>query len=130
LAGKLDGAKVALRDALQVFPRSSSLANALARLLATAQAAEVRNAALALDLAQRVHQVRADSSTAETLAAALAEAGRFPEAVALQRPVAEAAGQGPVGELSRARLAAYERSEPWRLRTPEEIAVLITAPQS
>ena len=128
LGGKLDAAKIALRDALRVFPRSSALANALARLLATAEAPDVRDSALALELAQRVHQARADRSTAETLAAALAESGRFPEAVAMQQPVVTAAGEGAANELSRARLDAYQRGEPWRLRTTEEIAVLVTAP--
>ena len=93
LAGKLEETKVALRDALRVFPRSSSLANALARLLATATADDVRDSALALDLAQRVHQVHGDSSSAETLAAAMADSGRFAEAVALQRPVVAAMGE-------------------------------------
>jgi hypothetical protein len=104
------------------------MANAPARLLATAPPSGVRDAALALDLARRVHQVRADASSAETLAAALAESGRFPEAVALQRPVADAAAGAPQGELARSRLEAYERAEPWRLRTADEIAVLLSAP--
>jgi tetratricopeptide (TPR) repeat protein len=128
LADRLDAAKVAMRDALQVFPRSSAMANALARLLATAEAPGVRDPALALELARRVHQSLASASSAETLAAALAESGKFEEAVALQRPIAAAAGDGQQSELARARLAAYERGEPWRLRAPNEIADLLTAP--
>jgi hypothetical protein len=111
-----------------VFPRSSALANALARLLATATAADVRDPALALDLAQRVHQVAGDPTTAETLAAALAESGRFAEAVEVQRPVVTALGESAPGRLARARLESYEKEQPWRLRSAEEIAVLITAP--
>jgi tetratricopeptide (TPR) repeat protein len=129
LGDRLDAAKIALRDALRVFPRDSAMANALARLLATAPALEVRDAALALELAGRVHQVRDDPFSAETLAAALAENGRYEEAVALQRRVAEAGGEGPRGMLARARLESYQRGEPWRLKSPTEIADLIAAAQ-
>ncbi|HVS63543.1 MAG TPA: tetratricopeptide repeat protein [Thermoanaerobaculia bacterium] len=126
---RFDAAKVALRDALQVFPRDDALANALARLLATAAAPAVRDGDLALELAERVHRVRADSTSAETLAAALAEAGRFEEALALQRQIVDSAPAGTAGDLARARLDAYGRGEPWRLRSPEEIAELVSAPR-
>jgi tetratricopeptide (TPR) repeat protein len=127
LGGKLDAAKVVLRDALRIFPRDSAMANGLARLLATADAPEVRDASLALELSQRVHRVLLNSTSAETLAAALAESGRFAEAVELQRRVADQAPAGPAGDLARARLKTYERGEPWRLESPTEIADLVAA---
>jgi hypothetical protein len=130
LAGKLDAAKVALRDALRVFPRDSAMANALARLLATAGTPEVRDAGLALELSQRVHKALLNSTSAETLAAALAESGRFTEAAELQRRVAEKAPAGPAGDLARSRLESYERGEPWRLKSPSEIAELVAAPSA
>ena len=70
------------------------MANALARLLSTAGAPEVRDAALALELASASTR-SPDSTSAETLAAALAESGRFAEAVEMQRPVAGGAPEGP-----------------------------------
>jgi tetratricopeptide (TPR) repeat protein len=128
LDDRLEDAKLALREALQTFPRDSALANTLALLLATAPDAEVRHAELALDLAVRVHQTRGDVASAETLAAALAESGRFDEAVARQRwAVEKASAAGDGLELGGARLEAYLRREPWRLRSPEELAVLLAA---
>ncbi|MEM6701901.1 MAG: tetratricopeptide repeat protein [Acidobacteriota bacterium] len=70
--------------------------HALARLLATCPEDSVRNGSRALELAQKVMQARLTLQHAETMAMALAEVGRFEDAVGLQQQLigqAERMGQ-------------------------------------
>ncbi len=96
----------------------ATLATNLAWLLATDPDPAVRHAADALALAQRIVAGRPDDpSSHHTLAAALAENGRFPEAVdALTRAIAlaRAAGQTSTATLFEQRLATYRAGRPWR----------------
>ncbi len=116
-------ARERFREALENFPRDAQLAHGLARLLAIAPGAGERNAALAVDLSQRVLEARNEPATQETLAMALAESGKQREAAALQRQVLTAVGGGD--DLQRSRLEAYERGEAWRLSSPDEILSLL-----
>ena len=132
LQGRWTVARSRLQDGLEAMPRDRDLAHALARLLAAAPADAVRDGELALRIASRVHQEEQSAASAETLAAAFAEAGRFAEALELQRQLvgyAEQSGRGgPAAAHWRGQLAAYEASEPWRLRSADElIAVLRSA---
>jgi tetratricopeptide (TPR) repeat protein len=122
-------AKLALRKALQALPRDGRLAHTLARLLAIAPDLAARDAQLALELAQRVHQVVNEPASAATLAMALAAAGRAPEAVTLQSAQLAAAGvqSAERRRLAEARLAAYQRGEPWRAASPAEIVEALGA---
>ncbi len=139
LQGRFADARRRLQEGLEAMPRNRELAHGLARLLATAPDATVRDGDLALRIATRVHQEARRSSSAETLATAFAETGRFAEAAELQRQLLAAAsnaagGQaggppasaGPAGRWQ-AQLEAYETFQPWRLRSPDEIIAALTA---
>lgn len=124
LAERYGPARVALQDALRTFPRHVGFALVQVRLLAMSPAEDVRDGALALEIAQRVAAERQDLPTAESLALALAAAGRTDEAAILQRRLiveAEAAELQPLVESLRVRLTAFEAGRPWVAQSPDEI---------
>jgi tetratricopeptide (TPR) repeat protein len=125
LDGRYPVARAELQEALRLFPRDRELALMQVRLLASAPDPRARDGALALEIARLVHDDDRGETTREALALAYAAAGDFEEAVALQQVlVAEAdrAGTPAVAESRRARLAAFQRSQTWQARSPEEIA--------
>jgi len=91
----------------------------LAWVLATDPDAKVRSGAEAVQSAERAVALtgRKDPSCLDALAAAYAEAGRFPDAVAAAKEaVALAAGRGPkelAAQIER-RLALYQAGQPYR----------------
>lgn len=91
-------ARQALERDLEAQPGNPLLRLAYARLLATATAAEARDGATALRLAEALLQTRPQLATAEALAAAQAEQGRFPEAVAWQQKALDAAREQASGK--------------------------------
>lgn len=106
--------------AVAADPENSQYANDLAWLLATCPDSVVRDGRRAVRLAERARELRteADANVLDTLAAALAEEGRFAEAVAA---IDEAIGlveaddnAKPAAGLRQRRLM-YERREPYRL---------------
>ena len=121
------------RDALQLleaarerYPAEPSFPHALARLLAAAPDPGVRDGARALTLVERLAEEHRTVAVAETMAMALAELGRFGEAVEWQRlamEVAADAAQVAVARRMAANLALYQRNEPcrtpWRDDEPE-----------
>ncbi len=82
--GKVDEAIFHYQKALQIAPDYAEPRNNLAWVLATSPQASLRNGNQAVALAQRANQLAGDGNPLflGTLAAAYAEAGRFPEAVA------------------------------------------------
>ncbi len=94
------------------------VAGNLAWLLATAKDDTLRNGPEALDLATRAVRARPDDpATLSPLAAAFAETGRFPEAIATATralELARAAGNPNVEKELSARVAAYRAGRPWR----------------
>ena len=80
--GKVDEAIAHFQRALQITPDSAEAQNNLAWVLATCPQALLRNGSEAVELAQRANQLTGDGNPVVlgTLAAAYAEAGRFPEA--------------------------------------------------
>ena len=82
------------RQALESFPGEARLQRRLAWLLATSPDEGVRDGAEALVLARRAAQGPGDPRTLETLAAAFAENGDFPEAVGRRHPGQGAAAEG------------------------------------
>jgi len=76
-------AAASYRRATELEPGQLEAANNLAWLLATAPDDDVRDGARAVELAQSVVETLRSPSTLDTLAAALAETGRFDEAVAM-----------------------------------------------
>lgn len=120
-AGRVQEALTHYKKALQINPRDAETENNMAWVLATWPDAQVRDAAKALELA-----AHADSLTGgkrpiitATLAAAYAEAGRFPDAVlTAERAARLAADQGnkELANSIRAQLELYQSNLPFRDR--------------
>jgi hypothetical protein len=96
------------------------LQHLLARLLAAAPDAAVRDGRRALDLALALHRVAPAVAAAETVAMAYAEVGDFTQALAWQEH-AQSAGADRV--LGGARLDLYRSRQAYHARRPEELLV-------
>lgn len=111
-------ALAALEAAHSRFPEEVSLTHSLARLLATCPDEAVRDGERALVLAQRTLQQRQTLEHVETLAMALAETGRFEEAIEWQQRVLEQRrAQGDTGAGAAASthyLRLFEQRQPVR----------------
>ena len=119
LQGKMPQAIEHLERAVKLRPAYVDAGNRLAWLRATWPEASLRNAGEAVAEAERANQLCGGRQAAvlDTLAAAYAEAGRFPEAVAtVRKALALATQQGSAAVLDgmRARLALYEAGRPYR----------------
>ena len=106
------------QKALALDPEEPAFENNVAWLRATCPQAALRNAPQAVALAQAALQSsgRTSADLLDTLAAAYAEAGRFPEAVASAERALEIA-QAQTNRLAeeiRARLNLYQRGLPYR----------------
>ncbi len=116
--GKIGQAIAYYRRTLQIKPRDLKALRNLAWLLATAPQEKLRDGPKALELAGKAVQLAGDEPSAallDTLAAAQAEAGRFPEAVTTaQNALQLAAGKQPrLAEEISARLALYKARKPY-----------------
>ena len=111
-------ARETLEKAAEIFPGNASLTHALARLLATAPEAEIRDGARARRLAEEAYVAQRSLDHAETLAMAMAETGDFAEAVRWQSGLLDQAkgmgNQQLVQRISR-NLALYEAGTPVRI---------------
>ncbi len=117
--GKLAEAVVQWREAVRLQPNQIAYVNNLAWLLATCPEASVRNGSEAVELAQRAVQLSGGREPAilGTLAAAYAEAGRFPEAVQTARKALDLATQQnkqALAESIKAKVPLYEAGTPFR----------------
>jgi tetratricopeptide (TPR) repeat protein len=114
--GRLAEAVTHYQAAVAALPGNPHLLNNLAWLLATCPDASVRNGARAVELAQQAVRLSGDSSMLGTLAAAYAEAGRFPEAIAAAQEVcakASASGDRALLEQNQRLLELYRRGKPY-----------------
>ena len=100
--GKENEALSQFESALQLNPQDPSFLINLASLLATASKESLRDGTRAVELAQRANALTRGKNVdaAETLAAALAEAGRFKEAVATAEKARDLAGKLGMKELA------------------------------
>jgi tetratricopeptide (TPR) repeat protein len=110
------------QKALAIKPDAADVQNKLAWLLATSPEASLRNGNQAVELAQRANRLTSDENPIIlcTLAAACAEAGRFPEAVAIAQralPLAEAQSNQALAEDLRFEMKLYQARTPFH--TPE-----------
>lgn len=116
--GKLPAEAATLYRAALAERFDPDLATYLAWIFATTQDDALRNGPEALRWAETALQSNPVSPTyLNTLAAAYAELGRFPDAVnAAERALAEAARLNEAGTISltEARLALYRQGRPWR----------------
>ena len=106
-----------LVEDMEAFPPIPIFAHALARILAAAPDASVRNGRRALEIANALaEQLEPNIDLGETLAMALAASGRYQEAATLQRDLLRAAESGgfPVPYLAhlRAMLQRYQAGQP------------------
>jgi len=119
LQGKFADSLTHLRLALEADPDRVSDLNLAANLLATSPDSSLRNSADALALADRAQTLThgQDAAILDTLSAAYAEAGRFPNAIKVeQQAIAIATQQGKtalVGTLKE-HLMRYESNAPLR----------------
>lgn len=121
LQGRIAEALAQWREGLRADPNHLPLLGQTAWLLATCPEASVRNGVEAVRLAERAVRVSGgqDPAILDTLAAAYAEAGRFPEAVetarrALALATATQPHAQPLAEEIKARIALYEAGTPFR----------------
>ncbi len=120
LAGELATARERLEAAVAVSPDHPGLNHTLARLLATASKSQIRDGRRALALANQVYSQERSLEHAETVAMALAELGRFEEAIRWQRGlVNQAAAGGDRGTKARlmTSLRLYENRQPVRVKS-------------
>ena len=119
MLGRHAEARDRLAEAVDIHRDRPAFAVALARVLAAAPDSKVRDGARALTIVDAVPEGRRSIEWAEVRAMALAEAGRFDEAAALQQDVIAAAEQAGFADAARAMrqtLARYRNRQP--LRTP------------
>ncbi len=119
-SGQFAAARAALEAALNRFPGDLAVRHLLARILATSPDPSARDGAQAVALAQSVVDEQPAVDHLETLAMAMAEAGRFAEAVSWQQRALnrerETSGVNSPQRLERLRL--YEAQQP--LRAPAD----------
>lgn len=116
--GRWRDARDRLAAGVERHPWEPAFPLALARLLAAAPDAALRDGARALALARALAEEVRTTAVAETVAMAHAELGRFSAAVEWQRlamSVAAEAGQPEAVRRMSANLAAYLRGEPSRI---------------
>ena len=118
-------ARKVLETAFSRQPQTAAVINALARLLATAPASDVRDGKRALEMAMSLFEANSSLEIGQTYAMALAESGNFTKAAELQQEIIstyERSGM-PVDKFFVAQnLAAYLRNEPvrdgWSIEDP------------
>ncbi len=110
-AGRIELGRERLEEGVTVLPDDLLLLNTLARLLATAADAALRDGRRSLEIAERLYSERPSLDFAETLAMAYAELGSFTEAAAVQKAlIRQVRGTAQEGHLPRleANLERYE----------------------
>ncbi|HEV2352022.1 MAG TPA: tetratricopeptide repeat protein [Terriglobia bacterium] len=112
--GKIPEALAQWHAGLQIDSDNPPLLNQTAWVLATNPAASVRNGNEAVELAERAAKISGgkDPVVLDTLAAAYAEAGRFPEAVETARQALALAAQ-PLADEVKIHLALYQSKRPF-----------------
>ncbi len=117
--GRFPEALTQYREALRINPKHARVHSSLAWLRATCPQAAFRNGVEAVEQAQQAAQLSGgrQPSTLDTLAAAYAEAGWFPEALGTARKALDLAVEQRDRRLAdalRARIALYEAGKPYR----------------
>jgi tetratricopeptide (TPR) repeat protein len=117
--GRFDEAIAQFQRALEIQPDDADAHNKLAWLRATCPKPSLRSGTAAIEHAQRANGLcggrRPD--VLDTLAAAYAEAGRFPEALRAARHALDLATQQhdqPLADVLRSRIRLYEAGKPYR----------------
>lgn len=127
LKGRTKDAIACYREDVRLSPNDENVCNDLAWLLATSSDESLRNGAEAVRLAEHACELTATNRAffVGTLAAAYAEAGRFPDAIAAAQKaiaLAEAARQTDLAAKNRQLLESY-RSGKAHHEPPTEVSV-------
>jgi predicted Zn-dependent protease len=115
--GHYGEARTILEAGLKAHPGNPELTNSLARILATAPQAGVRDGPRALQLAKALFESTHGPDVGQTYAMALAATGAFDQAVVLQREtiiVFEHTGGEARKPFLQKNLARYEQRQPAR----------------
>ena len=115
--GRYQEARDRLAEGMTLYPDQPLFAKALARLLAAAPDARVRDGQRAMMLVQELLEQERSFDLGEAMAMALAEVGQYAEAASWQREVmslAEQAGRDDLVQRMAENLRLYERGEPCR----------------
>lgn len=112
-----------LKAAIEIDPEFVSALNDLAWLYATSPSARLRDGNRAVVLAERASELSGEAvpTVLDTLAAAYAAAGRFPQAVSTARKaiaLADQAADAALGGQIRSRLDLYLAGKPFRQPPP------------
>jgi len=131
--GRMADAVANYEKSLALAPQSIRVQNTLAWVLATCPAASIRNGQRAVELAQSADRLAGGSNPVilATLAAAYAEAGQFPAAVADARLALQlAADQKSYALIStlQMQLGDYEKDIPFRDQSQTNAASLLHQP--
>lgn len=117
--GQVYEAKEQFQATLKIRPDSLAALNNLAWLLATCPDANIRNGAQAVGLAEQANRLSEGANPAilDTLAAAYAEDGRYPEAVTAARQalqLARAQNQTSMADAIQLQIELYQAGSPYR----------------
>jgi tetratricopeptide (TPR) repeat protein len=115
--GRYREVRARLEADVRTYPDQPGFAHALARVLAAAPDAGVRDGRRALTIIEALLKQGRSPATGETMAMALAEVGRFEDAVRWQRDVLAAAQEAARAELMprlTANLRRYQTGQPCR----------------
>ncbi|MBI4265780.1 MAG: tetratricopeptide repeat protein [Acidobacteria bacterium] len=131
--GRYAQARDELMGAMKAARGERRFAHATARLLAAAPDGRVRDGRMALSIVTELLESRPTIELAETHAMALAELGRYADAVGWQREALAAARQAGSGAWLIRRLetnlARYERGEPCRMPWTDDDPIHAPGPQ-
>ena len=114
---KEDQAILHFQEAIRLNPNYPEALDGLARLLATARNQKIRDGATAVQMAERANQLTGygQPEMLDTLAAAYAEAGRFPEAIQASQKALDLAYSADMSELAKdieSRMRLYQAGRP------------------
>jgi len=117
--GEVEEAIARYEKATEIKPGYAQAYTNWAHVLATSRKASVRNGPKAVELAEQANRLTGGENpiVLATLAAAYAEAGRFPEAVQTggrARQLAGMEGNSALAGLFDREIACYEADSPWR----------------
>ena len=123
-------ARATLEEAVAVHPGQPGFPHALARVLAAAPDAAVRDGRRALGLMEPLVTAEASPAVAETMAMVMAELARFDDASRWQEraiDAAAAAGQAGLAERMQDNLRLYRRRQPCRTPWRDDDPVIAVA---
>ena len=129
--GRFQEARVQLERAAKAFPDQLGFAHALARVLAAAPDDQVRDGARAASIMAELLKTQRTLAMAETMAMALAEVGRFDQAVKWQQDAIASASGADRGDLASrltVNLRRYQARQPCRVPWTADDPVFRPAP--